>query len=269
MIADSRDGAEQPGVLPGRSQDGLDPRTAESPEAALRRIVSELELGDGWTFAGRDRKAGERAVVCRVRPGRVLHVAGRSEMAAQLRELLTSGAAPGWELHPLPPGQTPLHVLVEPLLAASRGHRFYNLLNRYGFATVEEVAATPDDCLLRLYQGGPKMVSAIRRVLGDLGWESPSAEQAALTDAVIERRRHVAARLADSQRCRYREFADMLARSLMPVAAVDKIIDSLNGEAVPPADPLVCLLLETAGEAELLDYYQRTHPQPPGGADSR
>ena len=190
-------------------------------------------------------------------------------MAARLRELLTSGAAPGWELHPLPPGQTPLRVLVEPLLAASRGHRFYNLLNRFGFATVEEVAATPEDCLLRLYQGGPKMVSAIRRVLGDLGWETPDSVQAAVTDAVIERRRHIAARLAGSQLCRYREFADMLARSLMPVAAVDKILDSLNGEAVPPADPLVCLLLETAGETELLDYYQRTHPQPPGGADSR
>ena len=54
----------------------------------------------------------------------------------------------------------------------------------------------------------------------------------------------------------------MPARWSMPVAALEKIADSLNAEATPPADPLVCLLLDTAGEADLAKYYQRTHARP-------
>jgi hypothetical protein len=61
----------------------------------------------------------------------------------------------------------------------------------------------------------------------------------------------------------------MLARSSMPLAALDKIIESLNAEAVPAADPLVCLLLETAGEADIARYYQDTHSEPSTEPDSR
>ncbi|HEV7976094.1 hypothetical protein [Amycolatopsis sp.] len=48
----------------------------------------------------------------------------------------------------------------------------------------------------------------------------------------------------------------------MPDAAVDKIVASLNAEPVPPADPLVALLLETAGGLGMLEHYRTTH----GGA---
>jgi hypothetical protein len=75
-------------------------------------------------------------------------------------------------------------------------------------------------------------------------------------------------RLAVAQRVRYQEFVGMLARSSMPLSALDKIIDSLNAEVVPLADPLVRLLLETAGEAEMASYYQRTHSQPSTSPDS-
>jgi hypothetical protein len=77
---------------------------------------------------------------------------------------------------------------------------------------------------------------------------------------------HIVGRLAEAQRLRYREFAGMLARSSMPISALDKIIESMNAEAVPPADPLVCLLLETAGEAEIARYYLEMHPQPPASS---
>jgi hypothetical protein len=64
-------------------------------------------------------------------------------MASGLRELIARGGAPGWQLRPVPVGRTPLRELADPLLTASRSNRYYNLLDRNGFSTVEEVAATP------------------------------------------------------------------------------------------------------------------------------
>jgi hypothetical protein len=250
---------------PGRS----DPDDGESPEEALRRIVSVFDTGARWVTVGGHGSRWGMASLCRVRPGRILHVIGASTMAERLRELLVGQAAPGWELQPLPPNRTPLHLLAEPLLTVSAGQRFYNLLDRNGFATVEEVAATPDGCLLLLRQAGPKMVAAVRLVLHDLGWDSPVPAHPSVTDLVAERRVHVVSRLAEAQRVRYREFTGMLARSSMPLAALDKIIESLNAEAVPAADPLVCLLLETAGEADIARYYQDTHSEPSTEPDSR
>jgi len=145
--------------------------------------------------------------------------------------------------------------------------RCFNLLWRYDFATVEDLAATPDDCLLQIYQAGPKMVAAVRQVLRDLGWDSPTVAHPGAGDAVTERRVLMTARLAEEHRVRYREFAGMLVRSSMPLAALQKIADSLSAEAVPPADPLVCLLLDSAGEADLARYYQRTHARPTDTAD--
>ena len=44
----------------------------------------------------------------RVRPARVLHVVGDSPLAGEFRRLITAGAVPGWDLHPVPVGRTPL-----------------------------------------------------------------------------------------------------------------------------------------------------------------
>ena len=49
----------------------------------------------------------------------------------------------GWELHPVQAGRTPLGVLAEPLFAVSGTVRYYNILARSDFCTVEELAATP------------------------------------------------------------------------------------------------------------------------------
>jgi Bacterial RNA polymerase, alpha chain C terminal domain len=252
----------------GLGRDGRKADGDESPEQALRRIVGDLASGDDlWAFAGRNGGPWGYAQICRTGPGRVLHVVGASPMALRLRELLAEGAATGWELHPVRDGRTPLHVLAEPLLALSGATRDYNLLRRNGFATVEELAATPDHCLLRIRHVGPKTVAAVHQVLRDLGWDSLKVAHPAANDAVAERRWLVMKRLAEDHRVRYREFADMLARSSMPLAALEKIADSLNAEATPPADPLVCLSLHTAGEADLAMYYQRTHAAPTDPAE--
>jgi hypothetical protein len=76
---------------------------------------------------------------------------------------------PGWDLHPVPAGRTPLNVLAGPLHRLSGSIRFYNLLEREGVAFVEEVAATPDGCLLELRNSGMKFIAAVRQVLADRG----------------------------------------------------------------------------------------------------
>jgi hypothetical protein len=109
-----------------------------------------------------------------------MHVVGASPLAAELRRLLTAGAEPGWELHPVPGGRTPLQVLAGPLRRLSGNGRFFNLLDRSGFAYVEEVTATPDECLTDLGNGGPGLVAAVRQVIGEL-----APDPASLADGMV------------------------------------------------------------------------------------
>uniref|UniRef100_UPI0018F0CBFA hypothetical protein n=1 Tax=Vibrio cholerae TaxID=666 RepID=UPI0018F0CBFA len=51
---------------------------------------------------------------------------------------------------------------------------------------------------------------------------------------------------------RYPDFARRLTAVAMPEQAVHAIAAALNAEPLPARDPTVELLLETAGEAELL-----------------
>ena len=97
-----------------------------------------------------------------------MHVVGASPLAAELRNLLMDGAEPGWDLHPVPGGHTPLQALAAPLRRLSGMNRFYNLLDRSGFAYVEEVAATPEECLTDMRNGGPRFVAAVRQAIGEL-----------------------------------------------------------------------------------------------------
>jgi len=60
-------------------------------------------------------------------------------------------------------------MLAGPLLHRSGSMRFYNILERNGFACVEEVAATPDACLLELRNSGHRLVATVRAVISDLG----------------------------------------------------------------------------------------------------
>jgi hypothetical protein len=231
----------------------------EDPAEALPRVAGACASGGPgrWVTAGRPGGRWGAAQVCRVWPGRILHVVGGSPMASRLRELLADSAA-GWEPHQVRAGRTPLSVLAGPLFAVSGSVRYYNTLARSDFCTVEELAATPEDCLRQITQVGAKMAAAIRQVLRDLDWDSPGAA----ADAVTGRRAFIAARLAGEHQVRYREFAGMLARSPLSAAALATIAGSLSAEAAPPADPQVCQLLAAAGEADLATYYQRTHARP-------
>ena len=81
---------------------------------------------------------------------------GDSQVAAEARQALTAREVPGWTLQPVRSSSTPLHVL-QPLLAT----RYYGILSRNGFSTVEEVEATPDIGLLALRGAGAKFLDAV------------------------------------------------------------------------------------------------------------
>jgi hypothetical protein len=146
------------------------PAEGQAPEEQLRAVVTRLSQALEWSVsAGTGYQPLGSALVFRPRPARSLHVVGRSPLAGEFRRLITSGAVPGWDLHPVPPGRTKLEVLAGPLLRRTGSRRFYNLLERHGFAYVEEVAATPDECLLTLRNSGPRLIAVVRAVIGELG----------------------------------------------------------------------------------------------------
>lgn len=85
----------------------------------------------------RRAQARPRARVCRVRPGRVLHVVGDSELAEQRREIYRSGEVQGWSLQPMAPTQTPPAEVRDRLAAANAGpNRWHLKLQRYDWVTV-------------------------------------------------------------------------------------------------------------------------------------
>ena len=90
------------------------------------------------------------AVLLVRRPDRRVHLVGAGELGEQLRQLLRGGVD-GWRLHELPATQTPL-TDAEPLLRP----RVAGMLARYGFTTLEEIAAVPDLGLLDIRHFGPK-----------------------------------------------------------------------------------------------------------------
>ncbi len=156
--------ARFPGWLPA---DGSG--DSQTPEQKLRAIAGSVSRAGEWSAAaGSECEPLRRALVFRPWPARSLHVVGDSPLATEFRRLIAAGAVPGWDLHPVPAGRTPLHVLAGPLHRLSGSNRFYNLLEREGFAYVEEVAATPDGCLLELRNSGMKFIAAVRQVLADL-----------------------------------------------------------------------------------------------------
>lgn len=143
------------------------PWDSDSPLDALRNLAREFASSSQPLWCPASLRSGEsgKAQVFRVRPGQSMHVVGTSRLAGELRSLLSDGAEPGWDLHPVPGSRTPLRVLAGPLRRMSGNSRFFNLLDRSGFAYVEEVAATPDECLTDLKNGGPGLVAAVRQVL--------------------------------------------------------------------------------------------------------
>jgi hypothetical protein len=184
-----------------------------------------------------------------------IHVVGNSQLAGHIRSLLRLATIGDWRLHELPQPTTPLRALRSQIDA-----RFYNLLCRNGFTTVEEAAAAPDEGLRQLRNVGLRFLAALRAVTGEpqLTITNPTAAEQAR-----ERRAYLDERLSVPAVRRYHDFADALARSSIPPAALEKIADALNAETVPPSDPTVTLLLETAREQQLLEYYLGTHHNSP------
>jgi Sigma-70, region 4 len=170
--ADASDSA-LPYRFPGQPGERQDRSTGESPEQVLHAVAGDLS-GQLACHVGWSSRLG-KALVFRAWPLRSLHVVGGTPMAGALRELIASGAAPGWELHPVPGGRTALHALAAPLYRLTGQQRFYNLLDREGFAWAEEVAATPDACLLSLRNSGPRFIATVRQALSELGLDDISA----------------------------------------------------------------------------------------------
>jgi len=160
--------AAQP--LPAPLPHGADPAGSLTPEEQLRTVVARLARGlERSAAAGTDSGPLGGVLVFRPWPARSLHVVGQSPLAGEFRRLIAAGAVPGWHLHRVPDGRTPLDVLAGPLLRRCGSMRFYNLLERQGFSCVEEVAATPDACLLELRNSGPRLIAAVRAVISELG----------------------------------------------------------------------------------------------------
>jgi hypothetical protein len=186
---------------------------------------------------------------------RSVHVVGACDLAEEVRALLRDGFG-GWYLHPLPEDvRTRVEVLAPPVLAT----RFYNLLTSNGFTTVQEAVMVPDAAWLDFHHVGTRFLESFRAAAAQYVPEEPALVWVPPSDELMDRRAYLAGGLSGPATLRYPEFVERLARSRIPLAALDKITESLNAEPLPPGDPIVTLLLDTAGEQDLLDYYTATH----------
>lgn len=245
------------GVTPWLHALGPDPVNA-SPEEALREVLREFEdhpyscSAAAWVC--RDDGTVGSALVFR-RSGRVSHVIGTGKLAEHFRKLLRDGVA-GWTLHPMPTTRTPLEV-AKPTL----GHRAYHLLTREGFTTLEELAASPDEALLELRNLGTKSLDAIHHAVA--AYSDATVAHPSEADTHADRREHIDTALSPAHRVRNTQLLELLARSSIPLEAVDAILASLEAEPIPPVDPMVTLLLRTASEPELAALYERAHQPGP------
>lgn len=242
------------------------------PDEQARRVVGDLEsiAGHWWASAGISDGQWGAARICRMRPARILHVVGTSEMAEHLRDIYGGGEIAGWSLQSMPPTRTPLHSYLEALRAAGPqpgSMRGYNQLDRHGFVFAEEVQVCPDQALLELRNFGQIALGAVREVLGPaptIATEEFKIRRRIEGEAFSARQQYLADSLSVPAATRYREFVHLLAKSQIPLAALDKICTALSSEPVPAADPLVTLLLDTAGESGLVDLYRMTHREDDG-----
>lgn len=224
---------------------------AVGPDTASVWAVHRDDGDERWRYSRPQEALGGLKLFKTSR--RSVHVVGASQIAIQARAVLTADAVPGWTLHLTQDPSTPLTAL-QPLLT----NRYYGLLERNGFTTVEEVEATPESGLAGLRSAGPKFLIAVSNGLAQLGPAGASLTAPAPPEELNRRRQLLAQQLQPGAALRNSGFVDLLARSSIPVSALGLIIGSLNAEPVPPADPTVLALLETAGESTLLARYAGT-----------
>ncbi|MHB1773406.1 MAG: DNA-directed RNA polymerase subunit alpha C-terminal domain-containing protein [Acidimicrobiales bacterium] len=154
------------GTLVGELRAYATGRVENPVDAVIDVALGEIgNYRDEWFVAGAPGSAAGSAEVWSTRSERCLHVVGASAVADRLRERLRSNEAAGWSLRPVPPGATPIRVLYEALGARSVATRARGVLVRTSFATVEEVAATPDEALLSSTNFGRGSLEAVRRAI--------------------------------------------------------------------------------------------------------
>ncbi|CAM3456607.1 DNA-directed RNA polymerase subunit alpha C-terminal domain-containing protein [Tsukamurella hominis] len=122
---------------------------------------------------------GEQAQLILIRGRNAVHVVGSGALADEIRTQLTTGAIPGYTLHPTPAGHTELRD-VAPLFKAGDPHgtdRTYNVLSKQQFSTFEEIAATPAEHLRSIRNLGERALATIRKVAIQLyGEDYPGAD---------------------------------------------------------------------------------------------
>ena len=106
------------------------------------------------------------------------------------------------------------------------------MLARYGFSTLEEIAAVPTwVCWTSATSGGDPLVVdaalAAYRLLDD----------PAIRAAQHRRRRHITSRLSAAHRARNATLLDLLAICDLEIGVVDIIIESLAGRSSRPPTP--------------------------------
>jgi hypothetical protein len=157
--------------------------------------------------------------------------------------------------------RTPLHeaLLTAQGAASKELATAYKTLHRTGFVYGEEVAACSDEVLRGVRNVGPRVLAALRGAVGAKPDRAPGAPPAEPSGAAA---RFLAENLTPAAAARYHDLVSGLAASTIPDTALGKIVSALNAEPLPPADPMVTLLLDTAGMAELLELYALTHDDP-------
>jgi hypothetical protein len=243
---------------------GVEPKSAGSSATEALTIVVALFPDIGPPYSSRvGHRGGYRwdgVSLFRIPGTRTVHLVGPGPLADDMRQALRGGGIPGWHLLELPAQETPLETLEGSLPVET-----LNALRRHPFSTLEELAATPDVGLLDVSRIGEMRVAEIRRVVPVRPSDPPPPPPA--TPEIEERRGRVDARILPAPRLRHHVFLDLLIRSDLPLSALDAILTSLNAEPVPPADPLVLLLLETAKAEDLLSHYIKSHQTSPTEPD--
>ena len=206
-------------------------------------------------------RAGAEVTLYGLANAQEILVLGQNQLAEQIRVVLRAGQISGWRLHELPAEQTPVQALYARLSV-----RTTNILQRVPFVSAQEVAALPDEVLLEFRGLGPKVLAEIRSALADpslgeftIDLTSPGSDPS--SEVPKDPSEDRAARLRPEHRARYRDFLRGLAALDLPAAVFEKILDSIDTEPVPAADPRVESILVDTGADDLLAYYTATHDQ--------
>lgn len=233
-----------------------------SAREALMIVAPHFLAGQTFSSTIREQykdRAGLEVTLYGLAQTREILVLGQNRLADQMRDVLRDDQIPGWRLHELPAKQTPvqaLYALLSPRPAL--------LLKTRPFVSAEEIAAVADETLLEIRGLGVGYLAEIRSALADPSlreysgilttpWPYPSDDE---PDHGVD---DFATRLRPEHRLRYRDFLRGLAATDLPAASLDKILDSIGAEPVPPADPVVEDILQIANATDLLTYYTDTH----------